>query len=82
MTRTTTTTMIMMRTTTTTMIMMTYGATCMCSSIVPFLLPKSDYNSVQVAGSFNDWQPEGLEQKEDGEWTATLKLGNGTHLYK
>ena len=54
----------------------------MCSSIVPFLLPKSDYNSVQVAGSFNDWQPEGLEQKEDGEWTATLKLGNGTHLYK
>ena len=74
---------MMRRKTTTTMIMMTwYGATCMCSSIVPFLLPKSDYNSVQVAGSFNDWQPEGLEQKEDGEWTATLKLGNGTHLYK
>jgi len=38
--------------------------------------------SVQVAGSFNDWEPEELEQKEDGEWVATLKIDHGTHLYK
>jgi len=38
--------------------------------------------SVQVAGSFNNWQPEALEQQEDGEWVATLQLGPGTHLYK
>merc|ERR1719234_2020199 len=38
--------------------------------------------SVQVAGSFNDWKPEELEQKEDGEWVATLKIDTGTHLYK
>ena len=35
-----------------------------------------------MAGSFNDWQPEALEQQEDGEWVATLQLGPGTHLYK
>merc|ERR1712181_71263 len=38
--------------------------------------------SVQVAGSFNDWKPEELEQKEDGEWVATLKIDPGTHFYK
>ena len=37
---------------------------------------------MKVAGSFNDWEPEKLEQKEDGEWAANLKIGPGTHLYK
>ena len=35
-----------------------------------------------MAGSFNDWEPEELEQKEDGEWVAILKIDHGTHLYK
>ena len=35
-----------------------------------------------MAGSFNEWKPEDLKQKEDGEWAANLKIGPGTHLYK
>ena len=39
--------------------------------------------SVSVAGSFNDWQPEAgkMDREENGNWSCSLDLQPGTHEY-
>jgi 1,4-alpha-glucan branching enzyme len=38
--------------------------------------------SVSVAGSFNNWQPEAMKGSAKGVWTVSLSLMPGTYEYK
>jgi 1,4-alpha-glucan branching enzyme len=38
--------------------------------------------SVAVAGDFNGWTPTKLKKDKDGNWSAKIKLGSGSHQYK
>jgi 1,4-alpha-glucan branching enzyme len=38
---------------------------------------------INLAGTFNNWSPEGLAMKRVGdEWVGSVYLGRGKHLYK
>lgn len=41
-------------------------------------------NSINVAGSFNDWDAaaQAMTEQTDGSWTATVTLSPGTYQYK
>lgn len=42
-------------------------------------------SSVQLAGDFNDWQPEKTPMKKiskEGVWNTKLRLTSGTHSYR
>jgi 1,4-alpha-glucan branching enzyme len=61
-----------------------YGV-CQCKDGVIFsaLYPKAC--TVQVAGEFNNWQPEQTPMRkigEDGTWEAMLPLTPGTYRYR
>lgn len=48
-----------------------------------FRLADNNYQKVQVAGQFNDWNPaNSLLQKEGSEWQLTLPLANGNYQYQ
>ena len=50
---------------------------------VKFSIPAASGLPVFVAGSFNDWDPEGIPMKEkDGVYTATVSLAPGEYEYK
>ncbi len=50
---------------------------------VKFSIPAASGLPVFVAGSFNDWDPEGVPMKEkDGVYTATVSLEPGEYEYK
>ena len=50
---------------------------------VKFSIPAASGLPVFVAGSFNDWDPEGVPMKEkDGVYTATVSLAPGEYEYK
>ena len=51
---------------------------------VRFTCEAADVDSVFVAGTFNDWNPEEfpLVRKEKGHWEATLDLKAGRYEYK
>lgn len=53
-------------------------------SIVRFFLRgNTDAGVVNLAGSFNSWQPTALQMKKtDTGWIADVELGQGKHLYK
>lgn len=40
--------------------------------------------SVQLAGSFNEWDPEAtpMKRQKDGTWSVALELPIGRHEYK
>jgi 1,4-alpha-glucan branching enzyme len=40
--------------------------------------------SVQIAGDFNDWQPEKnpMSKTGDGTWQASMSLSKGVHRYR
>lgn len=41
------------------------------------------YNeSVKLAGSWNDWQPQDMTRGDDGWWRASVPLEDGEHPYK
>ncbi|MFA5928186.1 MAG: AAA family ATPase [Candidatus Margulisiibacteriota bacterium] len=52
---------------------------------VVFALPKMDAKTVQIAGEFNNWNPErsSLKQDENGNWKISFPLTSGTaYQYK
>lgn len=50
---------------------------------VKFSIPAASGLPVYVAGTFNDWDPEGIPMKEkDGVYTATVSLEPGVYEYK
>lgn len=53
-------------------------------SVVSFFLRGySTAGVVNLAGSFNNWQPTGLQMKKtDSGWIADVKIGPGKHWYK
>ena len=38
--------------------------------------------SVQIAGDFNQWQPQPLERRLDGWWFVQIQLCHGHHHYR
>ncbi|WP_052507261.1 isoamylase early set domain-containing protein [Desulfonatronovibrio magnus] len=48
-----------------------------------FSFENPDVESVSILGSFNDWNPAGhvMTQSEDGTWTITIPLPQGSHEY-
>ena len=42
----------------------------------------STARTVQVAGTFSDWQPQPMEHTGAGEWTARLQLKSGVYEYR
>ncbi len=52
--------------------------------LVRFELVAPDAEQVTLAGSFNDWSPEGIaltRSNETGLWTGTVALRSGEHQY-
>ena len=52
---------------------------------VAFAVSAEPGSEVYVAGSFNDWAPQGkalVDKKGDGNFTATVSLEPGTYEYK
>ncbi len=52
--------------------------------LVRFELRAPDANEVTLAGSFNDWSPQGVQlvrNAASGLWTATVPLTPGEHQY-
>ncbi len=52
--------------------------------LVRFELRAPDAEQVTLAGSFNDWSPEGIElvrSPDTGLWTGTVPLSPGEHEY-
>jgi hypothetical protein len=52
--------------------------------LVRFELVAPTANRVSLAGSFNDWQPDGVQltqNPETGVWTGTVPLRPGEHQY-
>lgn len=48
-----------------------------------FLRNQQNAQSVMLAGSFNNWKPDGLAMRRtDSGWICDLKLGPGKHWYK
>jgi cytoskeletal protein CcmA (bactofilin family) len=42
-----------------------------------------DADDVRLTGDFMDWDPEGIEMKEeDGTWKTQISLGPGSYMYK
>ncbi len=39
-------------------------------------------DSVQLAGSFNDWKPADMKKDNDGKWTLDLPVNAGSHQFK
>jgi 5'-AMP-activated protein kinase regulatory beta subunit len=52
--------------------------------VVHFFCSAPDAQSVFVAGTFNDWQPDAtpMMRDDDGVWTAALALSPGRYEYK
>jgi len=46
--------------------------------------PEADCQRVQLAGSFNDWQPDDskMTRQKDGTYRKRLQLPPGEHRYK
>jgi hypothetical protein len=49
---------------------------------VEFRLEKSDAQSVELMGEFNNWKAQPMTKQSDGTWTITVSLPPGTHGYK
>lgn len=58
------------------------SASALIGVFLQFDLPEAV--SVNVAGSFNDWEPAGLpmERKADGRWERALDLPAGRHEFR
>ena len=57
---------------------------CQVGDNVIFVASYPDAKSVQIAGDFNNWQPEKnpMKKTEDGAWHARINLPKGTHHYR
>jgi len=53
-------------------------------SVVHFFCYAPDAQSVFVAGTFNDWQPDAtpMVRDDEGEWETSLPLSPGRYEYK
>ncbi|MFH2064360.1 MAG: glycogen-binding domain-containing protein [Pseudomonadota bacterium] len=51
---------------------------------VTFKFVSPDSGSVSLVGNFNNWDKTShpMTRKENGEWSATVILSEGTHQYK
>jgi len=49
---------------------------------VEFYLNVPGAQSVKLAGDFNDWCPQDMQEREHGTWVASVSTTAGTHLYK
>jgi 1,4-alpha-glucan branching enzyme len=47
-----------------------------------FSLAAPEVSGVEIAGSFNEWQPEALLKGADGIWRITIQLAHGTYEYR
>lgn len=62
----------------------TEAAAATSTVLVRFELVAPGANRVSLAGSFNDWQPDGVEltrNQDTGIWTGTIPLRPGEHQY-
>lgn len=49
---------------------------------VRFSFIQDGARKVQVAGDFNNWDPQSLRKQKDGTFTLNLELAPGTYEYK
>ena len=47
-----------------------------------FVCQSPDAGDVFLAGTFNNWDPTGMERQDDGTWRAELELAPGRYEYK
>jgi chromosome partitioning protein len=57
---------------------------CQVGDSVIFVASYPQANSVQIAGDFNNWQPEKTVMKKagDGTWQVRVSLKKGTYHYR
>jgi 1,4-alpha-glucan branching enzyme len=57
---------------------------CQVGDSVIFVASYPKANAVQIAGDFNNWQPEKtpMTRASDGTWQARIPLTKGTHRYR
>jgi chromosome partitioning protein len=57
---------------------------CQVGDSVIFVASYPQASSVQIAGDFNDWQPEKtpMRRANDGSWQARIPLKKGTYHYR
>jgi 1,4-alpha-glucan branching enzyme len=57
---------------------------CQVGDSVIFAASYPKANVVQIAGDFNNWQPEKnpMTKASDGTWQARITLTKGTHRYR
>ncbi len=57
---------------------------CQVGDSVIFVASYPSAGSVQIAGDFNNWQPEKTPMKKasDGSWQARVPLAKGTYHYR
>lgn len=57
---------------------------CQVGDSVMFVEIFPQANSVQIAGDFNDWQPERnpMRKASDGSWQCRIPMSKGTHRYR
>jgi len=57
---------------------------CQVGDSVIFVASYPQANSVQIAGDFNNWQPEKnpMRKTEDGTWQARMQLRKGVYHYR
>jgi chromosome partitioning protein len=57
---------------------------CQVGDSVIFVASYPQASSVQIAGDFNNWQPEKnqMRKTEDGAWQARVPLKKGTYHYR
>jgi 1,4-alpha-glucan branching enzyme len=57
---------------------------CQVGDSVIFVASYPQAGSVQIAGDFNDWQPEKTPMRvaNDGSWQARVPLAKGTYHYR
>jgi chromosome partitioning protein len=57
---------------------------CQVGDSVIFVASYPQANTVQIAGDFNNWQPEKTSMKKtgDGTWQARIPLVKGTYHYR